>query len=239
MEEGPPPARWAICVIIRRSRRPLLSLVTLVAPSSRAGGRHVKSSHRVRVPRCTWTLRGGLWGRWVGHEHRWWGSGRWGWNGLLWPPCALPGSVDSALPPARFRIHVAWQRSSLAAVVVDGLGEATSFERPVPVPVAALPLPACRGGRCPGWAVHIAAHSTSPQPAAAVPWREAGCVVDSTDSRADVFKRRERTERGGIPPHRPQLEKSLSTVKDIAGSLPEPRKRLPPARSDGLADLAS
>ena len=87
--------------------------------------------------------------------------------------------------------------------------------------------------------IHISAHSTSPQPVAAVPWREAGRVVDSTGSRADVFKRRERPERGGIPPYRPQLKKSLSTVKDIAGSLPEPRKRLPPARSDGLADLAS
>ena len=187
-------ARWAICGLIRRSRRPLLSLVTLVAPSSRAGGRHVKSSRRVRIPRCTWTLRGGLWGRWVGHEHRWRGSGRWGWNSLLWPPCAQPGSVDGVLPPARFRIHVAWQRSSLAVGTVDGLGEATSFERPIPVPVAALPLPACRGGRCPCWVVHISAHSTSPQPAAAVPWREAGRVVDSIDSRADVFKRRERTE---------------------------------------------
>ena len=64
-------------------------------------------------------------------------------------------------------------------------------------------------------------------------WREARRVVDGTDSLADVFKRRERTERDGIPPHRPQLEKSPSKVKDIAGSLLEPRKWLPPARPNG------
>ena len=54
-------ARWAICGLIRRSRRPLLSLVTLVASPSRAGGRLAKSSRRVRIPRCAWALEGGLW----------------------------------------------------------------------------------------------------------------------------------------------------------------------------------
>ena len=64
-------------------------------------------------------------------------------------------------------------------------------------------------------------------------------MVDSTASLTDLFNRRERTERGGIPPHRPQLEKSPSKVKDIAGSLLEPRKWLPPARPTGPAELGS